>query len=160
MKRCALLLITAILSLNCMAQSNKQIVLNLQQVEFTDDSFKQTLLTMAKDRPDEYQKNEHLVMDFYKSSLSVDQSFIFIYEYSPYDKFLHVPTYYSVFNDCFFFLPRETPSNIIKVLPTVKKFTFLKSDDLLGPVGGPYFGIVKKNEENAYQILHNCGVGE
>lgn len=160
MKRFALLLITAILSLNCMAQSNKQIVLNLQQVEFTDESFKQTLLTMAKDQPDEYQKNNHLVMDFYKSSLSADQSFIFVYEYSPDNKFSHALTYYSVFNGCFFFLSQEIPSNIIKVLPTVKKFTFLKSDDLLGPVGGPYIGIIKKNKENAYQILHNCGVGE
>lgn len=69
MKRFALLLITAILSLNCMAQSNDEIiVLNLQQVEFSDTSITKALSSVIQNPPKNSMIPKHLTLDFYQST--------------------------------------------------------------------------------------------
>lgn len=117
MKRFALLLITAILSLNCMAQSNDEIiVLNLQQVEFSDTSITKALSSVIQNPPKNSMIPKHLTLDFYQSSLPVDQYFLFLSMFCPNKEDMHQFAYYAVIDDYIFIMPK-IPSKYIRILP-------------------------------------------
>ena len=107
MKRFALVLITVILSLNCMAQSNDEIiVLNLQQVEFSDTSITKALSSVIQN-PTKYSTiPKHLTLDFYQSSLPVDQYFLFLSRFSPSKEDMHQFAYYAIIDDYIFIMPK------------------------------------------------------
>ena len=157
MKRFALLLITAILSLNCMAQSNDEIiVLNLQQVEFSDTSITKALSSVIQN-PSKSMIPKHLTLDFYQSSLPVDQYFLFLSMFCPNKEDMHQFAYYAVIDDYIFIMPK-IPSKYIRILPPKRKF---KRDlSLLLPVGGSYYGIIRKKGFEHWQILFNGTIGE
>ena len=157
MKRFALLLITAILSLNCMAQSNDEIiVLNLQQVEFSDTSITKALSSVIQNPP-KSMIPKHLTLDFYQSSLPVDQYFLFLSMFCPNKEDMHQFAYYTVIDDYIFIMPK-IPSKYIRILPQKRKF---KRDlSLLLPVGGSYYGIIRKKGFEHWQILFNGTIGE
>lgn len=158
MKRFALVLITVILSLNCMAQSNDEIiVLNLQQVEFSDTSITKVLSSVIQNPPQNSMIPKHLTLDFYQSSLPIDQYFLFLSRFSPSKEDMHQFAYYAVIDDYIFIMPK-IPSKYIRILPQKRKF---KRDlSLLLPVGGSYHGIIRKKGFEHWQILFNGTIGE
>lgn len=158
MKRFALLLITAILSLNCMAQSDDGIiVLNLQQVEFRDTSITKALSSVIQNPPKNSMIPKHLTLDFYQSSLPVDQYFLFLSRFSPSKEDMHQFAYYAVIDDYIFIMPK-IPSKYIRILSPKRKF----KRDLLSflHVGGSYYGIIRKKGFEHWQILFNGTIGE
>lgn len=157
MKRFALLLITTILSLNCMAQSDDGIiVLNLQQVEFSDTSITKALSSVIQNPP-KSMIPKHLTLDFYQSSLPVDQYFLFLSMFCPNKEDMHQFAYYAVIDDYIFIMPK-IPSKYIRILSQKRKF----KRDLLSflHVGGSYYGIIRKKGFEHWQILFNGTIGE
>ena len=147
MKRFALLLITVILSLNCMAQSNGTVIMNLHKVEFTDSSLIELFSVMEKDQPRFYHKGKRLILDFYSPDLPVDQFFIVVKEYDMY------------YDGSYYFLYPDVPKELIKVLPTKKEFTYGELYEM-PIVGGSYYGVFRKRGNQHYQILLNETIGE
>ena len=166
MKRFTLLLITVILSLNCMAQSDNTVIMNLHKVEFTDSSLIELFSVMEKDKPRFYHKGKRLILDFYSPDLPVDQFFIVVKEYDMYydgatDEFAFPKglAYYTVINGCYYFLYPDVPKNLIKVLPAKKEFTYGELYEM-PIVGGSYYGVFRKKGNQHYQILLNETIGE
>lgn len=150
MRTTILYLVFAVLSANCVGQSNST-TLYLQQIEFKDKTLTNTILDLSKQEQDCFNKNDLYVLDFFQSSLSSGEYYLSIDRFDANNNILKSISYYVIINDIVFFVSSRVATDIIKVLPSQKEFDINNENSVI--IGGDYHFLIWRTISGYYYIL-------
>lgn len=149
MRRKILYLLIVVVSVNCIGQSSNTLTINLQQIEFKDKTLTKTLFDLSKSNSDCLNRRDIYVLDFFQSSLSTEEFFLRIDLLTGDEHFIESIAYYVIINDVVYFLPDSVSTNIIKVLPQKRMFTY----EIEHNPGGDYNFLIWSPLKGYYQVL-------
>ena len=128
MNRFSIFIITVIMSMTCMAQTNNDsITIKLQQVEFIDQSLPALITKLTGDSPKCFDKDRYYTLIFFQPTLRNDYVITIDKLYCD-EESIQSLTYYAVVNNIVLFFSDVIPEERIKVLPSTKTFSFDPND--------------------------------
>ena len=133
MKRLDLFLIITIMSINCKAQSNDSITVNLRQIEFVDHYLIDVLARMAKESPECFTDDFCYVLIFFQKGCDMGVNdlgnlLIAVDRFDGNQEIINSLTYYTVINNLTYFLSDKTPKGMTRLLSETKTFRFDPSE--------------------------------
>jgi hypothetical protein len=121
---------------------------NLQQVEFKDKMLEKILVNITKS--DCFTQAHIYVLDFFQSSLSIDEYYLSIGKLSFIDEKFNSINYYVIINNIVFLVPKNMPNGLFTVLPAQKKFYLKENID----IGGDYNFLINGTLNGYYKVIY------
>lgn len=143
-------LIIMVISANCVGQ-DKSITLDLQQIEFKDNALTTTLSELSKQNQDCFNKSDYYILDFFHSSFSNEEYYLSIKPFVADNNISKSIAYYIIVDGIEYFISNRVSTDVIKVLPSKKRYSFKNGDGLY--VGGDYYFLIWRTLSGYYHIL-------
>lgn len=149
MKKIALYSVIFILSVNCMAQNK---TLMLQQVNFKNKMLEKVLVSIVKTESECFDSSDFYVFDFFQSSISSDEYYLSINEFTFNANTQKSITYYVVINNVIFFIPNKVPNGLFNILAQKKQFN-VNIKRSASP-GGDYNFLIYGTLNDYYKVIY------